>query len=198
MNYFDQVKETLYQYKYLGEKILSTDVILIGKAPHIAPQAWLHCLFPPLSYKDVELLEREAQHNIPMPYKEFLLCFGNGISIFNAFNLYGLRKILSRTTDEAIWQPFSLDTPNTIERPKNAKDEYLFIGGYNWDGSLLYIDGMTCKVYYCLKRDATPLYEWNSFEEMLVGEVKRIQKHFDKEGRRIDKSVPTTPFVVNS
>jgi len=197
MNYFEQVKEVVYQYIHLGEKVLSTDAILIGHVPHMGPEAWLHKLFPPLTYQDIEELENAVQHNIPAPYKEFLLLYGNGIRIFSdSFNLYGLRKLLGRGTDETSAQPYPLDIPNTVERPKKANKEYLFIGGYSWDGSKIYIDGMTNKVYYCARRDATPLYEWNSFEEMLVSEVLRIQKHFDKDGKRIDKSIPTVPNII--
>lgn len=196
MNYFDNVKAVLFQYKGLGEMTSSTGVVLIGRAPHIAPEAWLHSLFPPLVCDEVEALEREVHHDIPTVYKDFLLYYSNGISVFNnAIYLYGLRKIVGRTI-EAVRQPFSLDIPNTIERPKNAKEEYLFIGGYSWDGSKIYIDGLTNKVYYCARWDATPLCEWNSFPEMLLSEIDRIRKHFDSDGKRIDKSIPTTPVPI--
>jgi len=196
MNYFEQVKEILYQYKHLGEYTYPTGTKLIGRVPHVAPMAWLHLLFPPLIDKDIKKLEKEMKRRIPEPYKDFLLQYGNGISIFSdSLNLYGLRKMAGRSVDAA-WQPYSLITPNTFERPKNAKDEYILIGGYGWDGSKVYINANNNKVYYCARWDATPLYEWNSFEEMLLSEVKRIQTHFDSEGKRLDKTVPVIPITT--
>ena len=52
-------------------------------------------------------------------------------------------------------QPFSIITANIRERPRNAADDHFFIGGYDWDGSYLYIDKRTSTVHYCDRDDAT-------------------------------------------
>lgn len=95
-----------------------------------------------------------------------------------------------------VGRPFSIITPNIKERPRNAKDNYFFIGGYNWDCSKLYIDMVTNKVHYCAERDATTLYEWNSFEEMIVSEVKRITNLFDDKGVVLNEDMHTTPIEI--
>ncbi|MBA3827882.1 MAG: SMI1/KNR4 family protein [Taibaiella sp.] len=196
MNYFEEIKNILFEYNRLGEDVTSSGAILIGKAPHIAPLAWLHSLFPPLNNIDIQTIEKNVGISIPEAYKNFLGMYGNGLRIFSdSFNLYGLRKIEGRSI-EAVRQPYDLDIPNTDERPKYAEDEDFFIGGYGWDGSKLYVKKTTEKVYYCARRDATPLFEWSSFEEMLVSEVLRLQKYFDKDGKRIDKRMPTTPIII--
>ncbi|MBS1605312.1 MAG: hypothetical protein JST42_21790 [Bacteroidetes bacterium] len=91
-------------------------------------------------------------------------------------------------------QPFSPDISNIDERPENAKESYFFIGGYSWDGSKLYIDKATNLVHYCGRRDATSLYQWSSFEEMLVSEVRRICGLFDDKGVVKDPNRYTTPI----
>jgi hypothetical protein len=196
MNYFEEVKKVLYKFENLGLETSLNGSILIGKAPHIAEFAWLNSVYKVLNEEDIAQLEKELETNIPTVYKSFLLKDSNGLSMFvSKFSLYGMRKEIGRTI-EASRQPFSLTTPNTIERPKNAKENHFFIGGYKWDGSKLYIDKETGKVHYCGRWDATSLYEWNSFQEMLVSEAKRITNLFDDKGIILDEDVHTTPIEI--
>lgn len=194
MDYFEEIKNELYKFESLGLEKSELGAILIGKAPQIGPAAWLHSLYPTLAKNDIEVLEDQLGTSIPKVYKEFLLNYSNGIKIFSStFTLEGMRKVLGRTI-EASRQPFSIITPNTQERPKNAKFNHFFIGGYHWDGSHLYIDKATNKVHFCDRWDATSLYEWSSFETMLVSEVKRIATLFDENGVIKDEDLYTTPI----
>lgn len=193
MKYFTKIKEQLYEFEKLGLEVSELGATLIGKAPHIAPMAWLHTIYPTLNDSDILELEDELGTKLPGEYKDFLLNYSNGLSLFvSKFYLYGYRKVLGRGI-EASRQPFSIITPNIPERPENAKANYFFIGGYKWDGSKLYIDTNTDKVHYCDRWDATSLYVWNSFEEMLLCETKRIIDLFDENGIILDECIPTTP-----
>lgn len=194
MNYFEEVKKEILRYKHLGEETSGNGTLLIGRAPHIARLAWLHSIYPTLNEQDIDVLKSELQTDIPDPYKHFLKNCSNGLTLFvDEFNLYGLRKQLSRGI-EASRQPYSPVTANIDERPKNAKDIFFFIGGYSWDGSNIYIDKTTNKVHYCDRWDATSLFEWPSFEEMLVSEVRRICSLFDEKGVVKDPDKYTTPI----
>ena len=191
MDYFDTIKDILYKYQRFGIRTAENGTILIGHAPHVAPEAWLHKIFLPLTDNDIMLMEDEVKLPIPIPFKQFLKK-SNGLQIFiTKFSLYGLRRSYERIGDNT-WQPFAMDTPNTIERIRNAPLDAVFIGSYSFDGSRLYMDRQN-KVYRCLRWDATPINRWNSFEEMLLSEVTRITKLFDSEGRQINKEQPTTP-----
>lgn len=196
MNYIEDIKKELYKFEDLGTEISQLGAILIGKAPHIARLAWLNEVYPILKKNEILLLESELGVKIPEDYKTFLTQFSNGLKVFVAtFTLYGLRKDIGRSIEESR-QPFSILTTNLQERPKKAKDSYFFIGGYKWDGSKLYIDKETGKVHYCDRWDATSLYEWNSFEEMIVSEVKRITNLFDDKGVILDEDMHTTPIEI--
>jgi hypothetical protein len=195
MNYFEEVKIELLKYEHLGIEKCANGTWLIGQAPHVARQAWLHSIYPTLSDQEVGRLERELNMPIPDTYKWFLQNGSNGLNVFvGKFYLYGLRKDLGRTI-EASRQPYSPDIANDGERPSNAKQNYFFIGGYKWDGSNLYIDTETNLVHFCDRWDATSLYKWNSFEEMLVSEIKRLIKLFDEQGKIIDAKLYTTPVA---
>jgi hypothetical protein len=194
MNNFEEVKIELYKFENLGIETSENGAILIGKALHIAPLAWLNEIYPVLNEEDILLIEKELKTEVPLDYKNFLINFSNGLKIFVAtFSLYGLRKVLGRSV-EASRQPFSIFTSNSYEKPENSKEHYFFIGGYNWDGSKLYIDKTTNKVHYCDRWDATSLFEWDSFEEMIVSEVKRITNLFDEKGVILDENMYTTPI----
>jgi len=185
--------EILKGYSFLGEKILDDGTLLIAKAPHIAPLAWLHSIFPPLSPEDIFTLEEQLNGKIPASYKDFLLVT-NGLKVFNTtLSLDGCRRNYKRDTI-SVWQPFDILTPNIDERPKNAEKTMFFIGGYDCDGSLLYIDNNTNKVHLCSVDDANSLYEWPSFDKMLESEINRLIGLFDKEGKEFRKDQNTLPI----
>jgi SMI1 / KNR4 family (SUKH-1) len=188
-------KELIYKFQDLGvERSISNGAILIGKAPHIAPEAWLNSLYQPLDITDVKVLETELGTDIPIDYKNFLLNVSNGLNILvGTFYLDGLRRNYKRTVDESR-QPFSIITTNIEERPDNAKDNHFFIGGYKWDGSCIYIDKKTNLVHYCDRDDVTSLFQWESFEEMLISELDRIYLLFDNNGVKIHEDICTTPI----
>ncbi len=196
MEYFTDIKDRLYKFEKLGLEISELGATLIGKAPHVAPLAWLHSIYPILNDSDIIELNNKLGTEIPDDYKYFLTNYSNGLSLFvSKFYLYGYRKVLGRSI-EASRQPFSLLTPNVDERPKNAKENHFLIGGYKWDGSKLYIDTNTGKVHYCDRWDVTSLYEWSSFGEMLLSETERIIKLFDENGVILDEDAPTTPVII--
>ena len=181
-------------YRLFGEKRLKNGTYLIGQAPHIAPNAWLHSIYPGLNLNEIKELENILDKPIPECYRSFLEK-SNGLKIFNTtFCLDGLRRSYSRGLDD-VWQPFDIRLPNISERPKNAEDFFFFIGGYDWDGSLLYIDTHTEKVHLCHRDNAISLFEWNGFELMLESEILRIINLFDTQGKEINPRISTLPTI---
>lgn len=192
MNNNYEVLDILMAYSNLGKQELEDKTILIGRAPHIAPKAWLHSIHAPLSDQEINELEKDLG-TIPEDYKSFLKT-ANGIKIFNTtFCLYGLRKTYKRGVND-VWQPFDILTPNILERSSNATKNMFFIGGYDWDGSLLYFDLETNKIHLCDNDDATSIYEWDNFIIMLNTEVKRLSTLFDINGKEYDENRSTLPY----
>ena len=56
------------------------------------------------------------------------------------------------------------------------------------------IDKKTKKVHFCAPDDATPLFTWNSLEDMLISELTRLYCLFTEDGRRINKAKSTLPI----
>jgi hypothetical protein len=192
MKDFKRIISHLDKFKPYGNEITDNGTVFIGKAPWVAPKAWLFIIYPPINENEIILLEKQMQLTIPMSFRQFLL-FSNGLSIFHSnLSIFGLRTSYNRSLN-AIRQPFNIVTPNTYERLQDANDNQLFIGFYCWDGSLLYIDNETEKVYRCSKDSTVPLNQWNNFAEMLESEIIRLISIHNDEGIPLDKSFPTTP-----
>lgn len=108
--------------------------------------------------------------------------------------LFGLRSNYIRTI-EMVWQPFNIIEYNKFEVPQNATSEMLFIGGYGWDGSKLYITPDE-RVHYCARWDATSMKTWDSLTGMLIEEIERLYTLFNDYGIQIDPKKPTTPLTL--
>jgi len=193
---YKKIKDLLYKFEKYGVKRLENGAVLIGHPDYLSEHRWINEIYAPLNEHDIEVLEKECNTSIPDDYKFFLKNFANGINVLSdCFSLDGLRKELGRTKD-ASRQPYALKIPNVMERflVGNTKESYFFIGGYSFDGSLVYIDKETDKVHFCKDYDATPLYTWNSLEDMLFSEITRIYTLFTEDGRKIDENRSTLPI----
>lgn len=181
----------IHPYKILGIKETKY-ANLIGRAPHIGKQAWLHAIYKPITKKEIEEMNSKLCVQIPKIYEDFLmLC--NGLSVFGTtLSLFGYRYNYIRDI-ENIWQPFDIIDANNRDRPHNAQDNHFFFGFYNWDGSNLFINTDTLKIYRCTEESVSPLNEWEDFGEMLLSETDRLIRLFDKNGVKIDVDKETIP-----
>jgi SMI1 / KNR4 family (SUKH-1) len=192
MHYLQEITEMMRRSSPSGQRILEDGTRLLGHVPHVGPDAWLHLLFPPLSDDEISEIESEMGIRLPESLKDFF-SLANGLSLFSGtLSIYGRRHNYSRTGD-GFWQPFSIVIPNTVERLRDAKPSFLFVGGYPAQkGFYLYVDTKDLRVYRCTRQSAAPLATWENFGEMLVAEANRLALLFDQRGRRID---PTQPII---
>lgn len=192
-NNFENLVSIIERWAGLGTRKLENGTYLVGHVPHVGPQAYLHIIFPPLDPEQITGIEQKIGTVLPDEYREFLLRV-NGLHVFStALAIYGMRRNYVRVGDEAI-QPFDINIPNTIERPKDADEAWVIIGSYKQDGSNIYIDKTTGKVYRSERWKAkNRLNEWPDFWTMLTSEVQRLSTLFDELGRKIDQDAPTTP-----
>lgn len=191
-NYLQEVYTIVANAKPLGFRELSSGTKLIGHVPHVAPEAYLHLIFPPLPQKEIDNMVYQLGKDISIPLECFYL-INNGINLFSgSLFINGLRRNYNRQGDD-VWQPFDLMELNTYFSPTDSRDSHLFIGGYQSDKSMLYIDLTNFKVYRCNHESINPLNEWASFEQMLLTEVGRLSKLFDKQGILIKGVKSTAP-----
>ena len=180
MEYVRYIQALIEEQKALGA-VEGELVSEYGHIPLIAPEAYNIYTFAPLTDERLALVEQNIGREIPCQYRTFLTNVSNGLFIFHrGLFLYGHQGSINRKL--GIQGPFDLSDPNVYERPKNADKSYFFFASYSKDGSRLYIKDDSEKVYYCARRDATPLKEWNSFSEMLIEEIQRLRSLHDADG----------------
>ena len=193
MEYVRYIQALIEEQKALGA-VEGEVVSRYGHIPQIAPEAYNIYTFAPLTEERLALLERVLNREVPKQYKIFLTLVSNGMHIFNrCLNLYGLQGVLDRRGD--FQGPFDLSIPNVYERPSNADASCFFFGSYSYDASLLYIKDDVSTVYYCARRDATPLKEWNSFSEMLIEEIQRLKSLHGADGMLKSTRRSTLPIA---
>ena len=192
MQQYYELTALLEKWTYLGRKELTNGVILIGHVPHIAPEAWLHTIYPGLNKNQIETLEQNLLIKFTTDFRSFL-SYNNGINIFaDSLSIFGLRTSYERQGDKSR-QPYDIISLNK-ERPKGCSKYFLHIGSYSWDGSKVYIDcedEQNQKVYRCERRGLTILQEWADICSWLVGETTRLQLLFDDRGKKENPKMPT-------
>ena len=193
MEYVRYIQALIEEQKALGaveEEVVSR----YGHIPRLAPEAYNIYTFAPLTEERLTLVEQNIGREIPCQYRTFLTNVSNGLFIFHrGLFLYGHQGSINRKL--GIQGPFDLSDPNVYERPKNADKSYFFFASYSKDGSRLYIKDDSEKVYYCARRDATPLKEWNSFSEMLIEEIQRLKSLHGADGMLKSTRRSTLPIV---
>ena len=193
MEYVRYIQALIEEQKALGA-VEEEMVSRYGYIPRIAPEAYNIYTFAPLTEEQLALVERVLNREVPKQYKIFLTLFSNGMHIFlRCLNLYGLQGSINRKL--GIQGPFDLSIPNVYERPSNADSNCFFFGSYSYDASLLYIKDDVSTVYYCARRDATPLKEWNSFSEMLIEEIQRLKSLHGVDGMLKSTRRSTLPIA---
>ena len=180
MEYVRYIQALIEEQKALGA-VEGEVVSKYGHIPQLAPEAYNVYTFAPLTDEQLALLERVLNREVPKQYRTFLTHVSNGMHIFHrCLSLEGLQGSINRKL--GIQGPFDLSIPNVYERPSNADASCFLFASYSKDGSRLYMKDDSDKVYYCARRDATPLKEWNSFSEMLIEEIQRLRSLHGADG----------------
>jgi hypothetical protein len=194
MHYLQEVFGILKRASVLGERKTRSGATLLGAAPHIGSDAWLHTVFPPLDENDVDLLESEIGIKIPDAFLEFLE-LTNGLKVFSdSLAILGRRESFDRTSDDR--EPYSIVSINLYERMSNLPPNALLIGCYSFgSGFSLYLQAQSQNVFRCKRSDARPLKQWTSFGEMLLAEVRRLDGLFDSRGKLRDPRTIVVPAV---
>ncbi len=184
---FDEVVATISRWSGNDDKVLSTGVRLICPTPSVAPEAWLHVLFPPATGEDITTVEEALDVSLPTDFREFLVT-ANGLRLFsNNISVWGIRQDMSRNGDAA-WPPFDLRSHNRkSDRPEGSPSNIVYFGstgrGQSWsffdlrDGS--YVVGITDRHKY------RPEKYWPNFASWLIEQVGTLKVGFNADGTMI-------------
>ena len=177
-------------------RVMENGARLLVHTPHVAPRAYLHSIFPPLSSIEIFDLDVSVGEVLSEDYRT-LLSESNGLELFsNALSIYGLVTENRRSVDAVLKQPFDIVSPNVDEYPRFAAEGHCIIGSFKTDGSLILTDILTPSIVR-VDRDAyEELNRWECLRNFLTSEYRRMSKLFDTKGHRYSTEVPTAPIRV--
>lgn len=128
---YRKLRRLLDRWSDKGVRNLPGGTTLIAHSPEIAPEAYLHSLYPPLDDEQIDVIERELQKPLPASLRRF---YGrhNGVFLFQDTSIYGLRTSYRRSDfDAMLEQPFDVVALNTYSRPRCGGQETIFLGSRN-------------------------------------------------------------------
>lgn len=176
------------------KRIASNGTKLYGQVKSVGVNAWFHEIFAPLDQVGLLVIEEKIGKSIPNSFREFL-SYTNGIRLFSdEITIFGKRDTYKRSGDEDIHLPYSIVTPNTIEKPTDLKDSQIVIGSYSYNGSKVIIDCKDESILVCESENVNiEIYRANSFWDFLLSEIGRLSSFYNSEMVLIDDMVNTLP-----
>ena len=175
----------LEHWKRFGCERTNDGADLIGRALHVAPQAWLHQIFPPLNFAGERKLAADVSGFASSRAREVLREF-NGCILFSS-NLYLLGRRTSYDRSGSVHQPWDIYSSNALNQHHEVPSGALVIGGSN----CLY-HGVTITETEDRRVEAydrvspyRKLFEWASVDDWLFAEIGRLARLFDDQGRLI-------------
>jgi hypothetical protein len=197
-----QIFTVLKKWGHKGIKVFPDGATLIGQIPCVSIEClsariryltWFHEIYAGLTAESIGMLQDKLGKMLPNDYVDFLQC-ANGINVFsNSLEIFGWRVSLDRTGYETIL-PFDLVSANGEEFRK-IPENWLYFGGYSWDGSLMLYDlsKSNSNVYRCECDSMKLLQEWPDLWTWLNTEIERLSRLFDENGDKYDNDAPTAP-----
>lgn len=187
-----EILELLYRWEDCGKKITGNGTILICHVPHVAPEAWLHEIYPPLTEENILKVEKALQKSFPTELKQFYT-LANGINIFSdSLSIWGQRDSYERERENASlpYDIVFLNEENNCYCPK----DWIYFGSYSLDGSQMVVNLSSNKnTIFRVKNGSTEiLNEWPSFSEWLSSEINRLAMFFDTKGKELNLEIPNT------
>jgi len=182
-----KVLQRLEGWHHLGEKTAKSGAIQIARVPHLAPEAWLHLVFAPISQAgQKDLLDRVPSY-AKSALREIHANF-NGINLFsgNLF-LYGRRTDYTRAIDNVLpWDMANANEENARRLPEGA----LLVGGSGALPNGIDLVELTGGRVIAVetKNWGHVLFEWASLRKCILSELDRLSPLFDERGRPMDQA----------
>lgn|GEM_PF-1759991 len=169
------IHNLLNEVKKDGEQRLENGVWLVRPAPEIAPKAWTHIVYPPLSESDINDLELQLSFRFPSQIRNFFLHF-NGASFFGSqLTLWGKRSSYSRQGISS-WQPFDIVSHNApSERPPGSPYSIVYFGSTECGDKRLFVskDGVIGKTPTQVFRSEV---SWPDFESFFQSQFVMLRE----------------------
>ena len=167
--------------------------LLIQHIPSIAPKAFVHSIFPPLSVDAVGNLNEILGSRLSNDYRELLMLMNGAILFSGALSLFGIKLRNTTGIEGAVQQPYDIVAANNHKIFWLKFPDCCIIGGYNWDSSRVVASSSKVEIVRCDNTEYRIQNRWTNLAAFLRSEYTRLSEHFDPLGVQIDDSRPTVP-----
>lgn len=163
-----KILRVLLHWSNSGDMINQMGTRLIGHVPQIAPKAYMHVVYAPLSDVQLQELTGRLKTSLPSQFTELLSC-ANGSSLF-----LGKLRVLGyvpqkRSADTSVYNyPSSILIPNVSARLQGLSERAVVVGWYKADGSHVSIESDGTAVRF---GPSGPIQTWPDFDSWLLSEV---------------------------
>ena len=179
----NQIIRLLTAWTHLGDMTNKMGTRLIGHVPHVAPKAYLHVIFAPLSEEDNNALSEALGRPLPEQLHRFL-SFANGMMIYSgSIRVMGYEKNYKFHSLAVYDFPPSILSRNVHARMKGLSDAAVIVGFYKEDGSYVSIEEDERVVRFDAQGDGGSIQEWRDFDTWLFSEIDYLSGFFDREGK---------------
>jgi hypothetical protein len=154
---------------------------LICRTPWIAPEAFLHRLYPPNSPELIASIAPATGRQPPRDFARLLERF-NGADLFGgSLSIYGVRTSYDREADIANWQPFDVDIHQFGLSDIIGRDG-MVIGSVGPDVDPVAIRSTEGDVARFNQKSRAVLETWPSLAEFLTSETDRYAQCYAPDG----------------
>ena|SRR5688572_22153158 len=185
---FQHLESILRRWEHLGERKTTLGATLIGRVPHVGPEAWLHEVYKGLSEQELAVLEEALPSPIPVVFQDFLRR-ANGLKMFSdRMSISGFRAAISRNGDGR-YQPYDLREDNDPDGPPSRRPESILVFGHCGENeSAVFFDlklgPQQSRVGMTLMDSFREVQSWPDFWTWVVHETERLARNCDRQGDR--------------
>jgi hypothetical protein len=160
--------------------------------PWVAPEAYLNIIYRPA--RPEVLAEVSARIKMPPPLRDLLARYNGAILLSGSLSLFGAvpqGQLLGRS-EPSLLPPYNIESENRSWPPPD-RNRFLKVGGYGFDGSGVCIDREDLKVVVFRRKEREPHCSWQTIDEWLDSEIRRLSVLFDVSGRPLVDESKTLP-----
>jgi hypothetical protein len=167
------IESVLHWASQRGEKLLDNGVRLVEPAPDIAPKAWRHIVYPPITENEILGIETTLRQRLPQDLREFYKNY-NGISLFGGgVTIWGKRQDYVREGD-GMWQPFDLVQHNAAgNRPSGSPYQLIYFGSSERGSNRLFFEPDSGEIGKTSAYSFTEIVRWPNFKAFILSEIAK-------------------------
>lgn len=144
---------------------------LIGHVPQIAPKAYMHVVYAPLTEAQLREFRGRLGRPVPAEYGEFLT-HANGLSLFvGEMRVLGYVPTMRRASTSVHNYPSNVMIPNVSARIAGLSHGAVVVGWYRADGSYVAIEENGTVIQLDSKLRVGCMQTWPSFDSWVTSEI---------------------------